>query len=724
LPIVGALLTPLFAKISHKVRDYGAVIVSLLAAISALSMIPDFLAGTRVDVQVALPWVMLPSETEPLKAGVLVDPLSILMVVIVTSISFLIMVYSLGYMHGDPCLTRYWFFMNLFIGNMCLLIMSDNLIQMIVGWEGVGLCSYGLIGFFYRDDKKYWVGGPDPTPSFPPSHCGMKAFMTTRIGDTFLLIATFIIYSYAGTFNFMELAQMAPTWVAAMSRTPGLLAVVAVLILGGPIGKSAQFPLHEWLPEAMAGPTSVSALIHAATMVKAGVYFVARILPIFYIAAWAGHYSEAAAFFSTVAWIGAFTAFLAATQAMVSVELKKTLAYSTISQIGYMMLGLGVAGFTTEALSGYVAGLFHLMSHAVFKAALFLSAGAVIHACETKYMTEMGGLRKSMPVTFAAMLIATLSLSGVPPLGGFWSKDAVLAATLEAGQYPLLILAAATAAMTFFYSIRMISMTFLGKRSHHIEELEHEGHHVHEVSSVMWFPYAILASATVVIGLVGPIVEELLHNVFHGSLQSESAGLEALLAGTQVANGIPTNVVAVALSITMLIIGGVPAYLIYIKQDIDQTKVLREHRALGAAHGFIWNRWYLNPTYYRVFVDGTIKLGVAGYRTMETAVLGRLNSLGDKVIAFGRGSYGAFETGVIDRINSAASAAVLYLSRWSSGVVEMRIMDQINYAVAGAATYAYHHIKRIQTGVLSYNMLYVALLFLFLLLIMKIRFGV
>jgi len=696
--MIGALLTPILAKIGNRVRDYGAVAFSMLAAISAATLIPDFLAGTRMDIQVELPWMALPGKAEALKAGVLVDPLSILVVLVVTSISFLIMVYSLGYMHGDPCLTRYWFFMNLFIGNMCLLIMSDNLIQMIVGWEGVGLCSYGLIGFFYRDEKEYWVGGPDPTPSFPPSHCGMKAFMTTRIGDTCLLIVTFIIYTYAGTFNFVELTETAPRWIAAMSHTPGLLALVAVLIFGGPVGKSAQFPLHEWLPEAMAGPTSVSALIHAATMVKAGVYFVARILPIFYIAVWTGHYLDAQAFFSAVAWIGAFTAFLAATQAMVSIELKKTLAYSTISQIGYMMLGLGVAGFTTEALTGYVAGLFHLMSHAVFKAALFLSAGAIIHACETKYMTEMGGLRKSMPITFVAMLIATLSLSGVPPLGGFWSKDAVLAATLEAGQYPLLILAAATAAITFFYSIRMISMTFLGKKSHHIEELEHEGHGVHEVSSVMWLPYAILASATVVIGLVGPLVEELLHKVFSGSLQSEPTGLGALLARPQVTNGIPINMAAVALSITMLIMGGVPAYLIYVRHDIDQTKILREHKALGMVHEFLWNRWYLNPTYYKIFVYGTIGFAIDCFKIIEI--------------------------GIIDKINGGVSAAVLYLSRGSSRIIEMDIMDQVNWKVAGAATYAYHRVKRIQTGVLSYNMAYVALFLLLLLLLMRLMFGV
>ncbi|MFQ6084979.1 MAG: NADH-quinone oxidoreductase subunit L, partial [Candidatus Bathyarchaeia archaeon] len=383
VPVVGALLTPVFAKISHKVRDYAAVSFSFVGAVLAVLLIPNLLAGKYYD-EVLSEWIFIPGRS--ISVGVLVDPLSIVMANVVAVISFLIMIYSLGYMHGDPCLTRYWFFMNFFIGNMLLLVLSDNLLQVLIGWEGVGLCSYGLIGFYYRDEKDRWLGGPPPTPMYPPSECGMKAFVVTRVGDVFLLGAAFIIYLFAGTFNFTEMFSTAPQWLAEMSRYPGLIALTSVLILGGPIGKSAQFPLHEWLPEAMAGPTTVSALIHAATMVKAGVYLVARVLPIFYLGYWLLHLSEALAFFTVIASIGAFTAFLAASQAMVSLEIKKVLAYSTVSQIGYMMLGLGCSGLSPHALmTGYVAGVFHLMSHALFKAALFLCAGSVLHLVESIY---------------------------------------------------------------------------------------------------------------------------------------------------------------------------------------------------------------------------------------------------------------------------------------------------------------------------------------------------
>src|SRR5437870_8766423 len=316
---------------------------------------------------------------------------------IVAWISFLIMVYSLQYMKGEFGLTRYWFFMNLFIGNMLLLVLADNLLLMFFGWEGVGLCSYALIGHFYHDEPEHWVGVPGDTAlgvpqAFPPSHAGMKAFVMTRIGDIALLIAIFLIFATAGTFNYLELeTKLAQTgnWASILSGL-GLLLPTALLFFGGPIGKSAQFPLQEWLPDAMAGPSSVSALIHAATMVKAGGFLVGRMEPIFYNALL--QFSLVSPFFGTIAWIGAFTAFLAATQATVAREVKKVLAYSTISQIGYMMMALGIAGLSANFIAGYTACLFHVMSYAVFKASMFLAAGWVLHAAESRFMDEMGGL--------------------------------------------------------------------------------------------------------------------------------------------------------------------------------------------------------------------------------------------------------------------------------------------------------------------------------------------
>src|SRR2546428_4089742 len=472
-PLAGALLTPVLARIHSKVRNYAAVAFTLAAAILA-----TYTALTVAPGDYQLDWMpsfRLASGGSPLRAGVLVDPLSMFMINIVAWVSFLIMVYSLGYMKGDDGLTRYWFFMNLFIGNMLLLVLADNLLMMFFGWEGVGLCSYALIGHYYKDQQEYWVGTPGDQAlgipqAYPPSHAGMKAFVVTRIGDIALLIAIFLIYAYAGTFNYNELASKLSgggNWAASLARLV-LLVPTAILFFGGPIGKSAQFPLQEWLPDAMAGPTSVSALIHAATMVKAGVFLVGRMGPIFFLALL--QFNQVTPFFGTVAWIGAFTAFLAATQATIAREIKKVLAYSTVSQIGYMMMGLGVAGLSANFIAGYSAGLLQLMSHAIFKASLFLAAGWVIHATGTRFMDQMGGLAKAMRLTSIAMIFAGLSLMGIFPFSGFWTKDAILSATFESSQYILYAIGLGTVLLTAFYTTRMLGITFAGKASRNLED--------------------------------------------------------------------------------------------------------------------------------------------------------------------------------------------------------------------------------------------------------------
>src|SRR6266852_7245413 len=318
-PIAGALLTPVFAKIDSRLRDYAAIAFVFVAALSA-TLVSLFVASGDYDV----PWI----PPLNIRAGVLVDPLSMFMVNIVAWVSLLIMIYSLEYMKGDSGLTRYWFFMCLFIGNMLLLVLADNLLMMLFGWEGVGLCSYALIGHWYKDEKEYWVGTPGDKSlgipqAYPPSHAGMKAFLFTRVGDIALMIAIFLIYAFSGTFSYTGLASKLG-WAADLARL-GLLVPTALLFFGGPIGKSAQFPLQEWLPDAMAGPTSVSALIHAATMVKAGVFLTGRMGPVFYIAL--AQFGQLTPFFGTIAWIGVITAFLAAIQATVQREIKKVLAY-------------------------------------------------------------------------------------------------------------------------------------------------------------------------------------------------------------------------------------------------------------------------------------------------------------------------------------------------------------------------------------------------------------
>src|SRR5919109_666092 len=524
LPFAGAAIIAGVAKAGHRARDYTAVAFALASAISAATLIPTAFAGEEIHSQV--PWI----SSLGINAGVLADPLSIIMANLVAWISFLIMVYSTGYMHGDRDLTRYWFFMLFFIGSMQLIVLSDNLLMVFFGWEGVGLASYALIGFWYYDKKKDFVGKEGHIAGgiamwYSPTHAGMKAFLMTRAGDTMMLAGMFLIFIYAGTFGFKELVENT-AWASTMANQ-NLLVPAAILLFGGAIGKSAQFPLNEWLLEAMTGPTAVSALIHAATMVKAGVFLVARIGPLFYALAVAGAFNVQD-FFEVIAWVGAITAFLLATQALVNPEIKKVLAYSTGSQIGYMMMAFGIAGLSLNFVDGYTAGFFQLMSHAMFKASLFMGAGALLHTVGSRFMTDMGGLKPHMKKTYIFMLLASLSLAGAPLFtSGFWSKDAVFAAVLESGYtyaIPLFIMAVVVAVMTAFYTFRMIGMAFFGKKSSHIEEMERKGHRLHEAGPSMWIPYAILAIASIAIGVIGFAFEAQIHQLLGGYL-AESFGI-------------------------------------------------------------------------------------------------------------------------------------------------------------------------------------------------------
>ena len=663
LPFVGALLTPVMARIHPKVRDFSSVVFALLGAISAALLIPSIMSGSVRDVQVN--WI----TSLNIKAGVLLDPLSIILANVVSWVSFLIMVYSLAYMKGDDGLTRYWFFMNFFIGSMLLLVMSDNLLQLFFGWEGVGLCSYALIGHWYKDPLDKWVGtigdkSLNVPMAYSPSHAGMKALIVTRIGDIGLLIAIFMIYSYSGTLNFVALSQNV-SWALPLSRV-GLLIPVALLFFWGPIGKSAQFPLHEWLPDAMAGPTSVSALIHAATMVTAGVYLAGRAGPMFYNSVL--QYGQPTFFFEAVAWVGAFTCFMAATQAVVSKELKKLLAYSTISQIGYMMLGIGAGGLASEFVTGLTAGIFHLMTHALFKAAAFLAAGAILHAVESRYMYDMGGLRKSMKITFASMVIALLALSGVPPLSGFWSKDAVIAVTVLTGQIPLMLLAWGTVALTFLYSLKVIGLVFMAPKSENVKKLEEEGHHIHEAPKLMWVPYLILALATVAIGLAGPFVESALtHALALTTTPLAAPGPELNPAVEQTA-----TITATIGSLIMLAIGGTFGYLIYISGRLKPSAIVGETGFGRTVYNFLWNRWYINPLYYRVFVYGTISVATAVKNTIET--------------------------GFFDKISGAVALASIDVSRGGQGI-DLGFIDGYINGIALTGRKFSSALKRLQTGI-------------------------
>src|ERR687896_656894 len=669
LPFVGAAIIAGVARVvSNKATNYAAVGFALASAISATTLIPIGLAGEEIHSQIS--WI----SSINLKAGVLADPLSVIMTNVVAWISFLIFVYSIGYMHGDKDLTRYWFFMLFFIGSMQLIVLSDNLLMVFFGWEGVGLASYALIGFWYYDKKKDFVGKEDHIAGgipmwTSPTHAGMKAFLMTRAGDVMMLAGMFLIFMHAGTFGFKELAEN-PAWAIAMSQQ-NLLVPAAVLLFGGAVGKSAQFPLNEWLLEAMTGPTAVSALIHAATMVKAGVFLVARIAPLFFALASVGAFSVEQ-FFEVVAWVGAITAFLLATQALVNPEIKKVLAYSTGSQIGYMMMAIGIAGLSLNFVDGYTAGFFHLMSHAMFKASLFMGAGALLHGVGSRFMSDMGGLKTNMKKTYVFMLLASLSLAGAPLFtSGFWSKDAIFASVLESGytfSTPLFIIAVVVAVMTAFYTFRMIGMAFFGKKSRHIEEMEHRGHHIHEAGPRMWVPYAILAIASIAIGVIGFVFEAEIHHLLgeylaesfgiQGGEESEEAPVTIAPEGDRTWFGL--NPIAAIASIGAFAIGGALGYIFYIGRHVN-PQIISRSIVTRAIWKFFYNRWYLNSALYWGAVIGPLAIYRFIWRYFESTIVDGINPALQHSMTYMSGVVKAGQSGITQTYLFVFAAGIMII---------------------------------------------------------------
>lgn len=438
-PIAFALLTPISVKLNKKVGDVLAV-----GASASTAVIASLLALSRLPNELKWSWLRLPNIGE-IYFSLLLDPLSLLFANIVALISLLVFVYSLSYMKGN--LGRYWFLMLLFLGSMELLVLSGNLIQMFLGWELVGVCSYALVSYYYQDDVNLrivqWVG--EPPEEYPPSHCGLKAFLVTRFSDALMLAGLITLMNLTGTLYFTELLSNVP------AVHSDLLLFSLILIYMGAAGKSAQLPFMEWLPDAMAGPASVSALIHSATMVKAGVYLTARLSQL--VITWSSSLNLSL-FFHYVAWTGALTAFIAALQAAVSSELKKTLAYSTASHIGFMMTALGAALTTGER--AIAAASSYLISHALFKSSLFMIAGTLIHLVGSRFYRDMKGVGRHLKKTRIAFVLSLLSLIGVPPFAGFWSKKEVFSVIMSDG--PAALLAVLTAGVTAFYSARMVSI--------------------------------------------------------------------------------------------------------------------------------------------------------------------------------------------------------------------------------------------------------------------------
>jgi NADH-quinone oxidoreductase subunit L len=695
LPYAGALLIPLLRR-AGRITDFVAVGFSFLSALFDLLLLVPVLQGQTVSlndsvIPASVPWI----SGLGINVGVLTDPYTLIISNVVAWVSFLIMVYSVSYMKGDSGINRYWFFMNFFIGNMQLIVLSNNFLSLFIGWEGVGLCSYALIGHYFRDEKENWVGTPGSVAlgeeqAYPPSHAGMKAFVMTRIGDVSFLAGILILFFYSHTFSFQALAQ-SPAWAVGLANA-GLLVPVALLIFGGSIGKSAQFPLHEWLPDAMAGPAPVSALIHAATMVKAGVVLVARVGPLFYFAL-STNPALIQPFFVTVAWIGAFTAFLAASQALVGFELKKILAYSTVSQIGYMMMALGLTGLSTDFSQGLSAGLYHLVSHAIFKASLFMGAGALIHTAHSKYINEMGGFRTRLRITFAATLIAIASLSGIPPFSGFWSKDAVLATAWDSGQLGLFAVGAVTAGITAFYSFRLLGIVFYGKPSDHLGEVERE-HPVHEVGPLMWAPYTILALGTLAIGILAiPLNLE-------GSLEWASRSYLASLfpnLPTVTASAAAFDFVPAAIAGGFVALGVLAAAGIYLWQRAPPSRFVGDAGFMHSLYRFLENRWYINAVYYRVFVT--------------------------PVIAGSKWVLDHFEIRGLFRVNDAGIALGLGFAS-AGNWIDTKVIDGVANAFSGAGQSLSKGARKIQTGVLENYILFFAAGLVILVLLLLVYSGV
>ncbi len=500
------LFAPLFActgivLFGRKSKRFSAALaIAGMAASLGLSLLAllHSLPEHAAALESSLPWVDLPGLT--LEFGFLLNRPAILMSLVVTGVGLMIFIYSAGYMAEDPGFPRYFAYLSLFAFSMLGIVLANNFVTLFMFWELVGASSYLLIG--------YWYEKPSAAAA------GKKAFLVNRIADFGFLIGILMVWNLSGmngegrTLNFLQLEERIGHLVASGAVSHGLLAAIALLIFCGVLGKSAQFPLHVWLPDAMEGPTPVSALIHAATMVAAGVYLIARVFFLFWAA------PEA---MSWVATIGGFTALFAASLALVENDIKRVLAFSTLSQLGYMVMALG--------LGGYVAGIYHLTTHAFFKALLFLGAGSVIHALHTNDIWQMGGLAKKMPATTLTFFIATLALCGIFPLSGFWSKDEILTVAFQ--QCPILwTIGTLTTAMTAFYMGRVFCVAFLGKpRSHHAE-------HAHESPAVMTGPLWALTVPTVIAGFIG--IPRYLHHAAETGIHVEFnplvAGISTLAA--------------------------------------------------------------------------------------------------------------------------------------------------------------------------------------------------
>jgi NADH-quinone oxidoreductase subunit L len=625
LPLLGAAINGIGA---FRWRENKTIpsLVGPLAVLGAFAIVlANFLAMRGAmphDATIAHLWTWIASGDLRVGVDLQFDQLSLLMCMVVSGVGGIIHVYSVGYMREDPGYSRYFSYLNLFVFFMLVLVLGASLPMMFIGWEGVGLCSYLLIGFWY-ENRDF-------------ANAGKKAFIVNRIGDAGFLIAMFLLFVAFGTLDFVPIFAEAP---ARLEHGGLLVTGITLLLFLGCAGKSAQIPLYVWLPDAMAGPTPVSALIHAATMVTAGVYLVARAGVLFALAP----VSQA-----VVAAVGAGTALFAATIAVQQFDIKKVLAYSTISQLGYMFLAVGVGAFT--------AGIFHLMTHAFFKALLFLGAGAVIHSVHHAWdhadihgdpndMRNYGGLREAMPITWATMWVATLAIAGVFPFAGFFSKDEIIWSAGAYGYTILWVVAIATAILTAGYMTRLMVMTFHGRNrtfggGGEVSGGEMRRRHLHEAPAVMWVPLVILAILSVVGGWVNipaalplPHIDALhawLEPVFEPALHiAEVAGIEAAHAspaGGGEALWAGLSVLAALVAITLTLRALVPR--VY--------RPAAESPEPAGFAGVLYHKWYVDELYDRLIVRPLIGLWRGCWKIVDEKMIdGTVNGLGNAARVFG-----------------------------------------------------------------------------------------
>ncbi len=592
-PLIGFLLVALnVRRLTHGAASFIActsVFASFAASLLLFMTLQHLPQGEQQINITVFDWIRVGDFSATM--GFLVDPLSILFMMIITGVGFLIHVYSIGYMHDDEGVNRFFSYLNLFVFFMLLLVMGSNYLVMFIGWEGVGLCSYLLIGFWFKNQSY--------------NDAANKAFIMNRIGDLGLLLGIFAIIATFGSLQYADVLTKAASIDASFS--PAVITCITILLFVGAMGKSAQIPLYTWLPDAMAGPTPVSALIHAATMVTAGIYMIARNNALYALSPYA---------LELIGIIGVATALLGATIALTQNDIKKVLAYSTVSQLGLMFVALGVGAFST--------GIFHMATHAFFKALLFLGAGSVIHALGGEQdIRKMGGLKKHLPVTYITFFIGVLAISGVPPFSGFFSKDEILAHAFE-GHKILWALSFLTSLLTAFYMFRLFFLTFFGEE----RMSAHAREHVHESPKSITLPLIVLAVLAALGGLMGipgvfihdahwltsflaPVFEPSNRLLHHEPL---SHATEFMLMG-----------IVVGLSLVMIFI----AYSMY----VSKKQVPVEDNKIEGLQKTLYNKYYVDEIYHAIIVKPLMWLSSIFDRVIEHLAIDRIvNAFGGTVV--------------------------------------------------------------------------------------------